>query len=236
MSPTFVALSAFGTLGFVYAAVPKLLLQASRWRLGSRCRRRRAIALTFDDGPGSQMTPMVLERLAQAGVPATFFLLGHNVHDNFDLVVDLQRRGHEVGTHGNLHVHHVWLLPWVGMLDTRDGWRRLAGVLSTPERAMPFRPPYGKMNLLSLLWLWWHGAPVAMWTHDSQDTWQVSSITPEVFADSVRRAGGGVVLLHDFDRDSEAGSGDVLARLDAVLRLRGQGFQFVTMTDLAGEG
>lgn len=235
MSPTFVALSAFGTLGFVYAAVPKLLLQASRWRLRTKCRRRRAIALTFDDGPGTQLTPMVLERLAKASVPATFFLLGHNVDDNVDLIVDLQRRGHEVGTHGNLHVHHVWSLPWVGMLDTRDGWRRLAGVMSTPVRAMPFRPPYGKMNLLSLLWLWWHGAPLAMWTHDSQDTRPGISITPATFADGVRRAGGGVVLLHDFDRDSAAGTDDVLGRLDAVLRLRDEGFEFVTMSQLAAD-
>lgn len=235
MSPTFVALSAFGTLAFVYAAVPKLLLQASRWRLRSRCRQRRAIALTFDDGPGSRMTPRVLERLAQKGVPATFFLLGHNVQANVDLVVDLERRGHEVGTHGNLHVHHIWSLPWVGVLDTRDGWMRLASVLSVPVRAMPFRPPYGRMNLLSMLWLWWHGAPVAMWTHDSQDTRPTARIAASAFADGVRRAGGGVVLLHDFDRDSDAGTDDVLARLDAVLALRDEGFRFVTMSTLADD-
>lgn len=236
MSPTLVALSAFGALGFAYVAVPRLLLQASRWRLEGQCRRRRAIALTFDDGPGEQLTRQVLDRLATAGVPATFFLLGHNVGANEGLVVELQRRGHEVGTHGNLHVHHVWSLPWVGMLDTRDGWRRLAEVLSVPVRAMPFRPPYGKLNLLSLLWLWWHGAPLAMWTHDSMDTRPSGSLPPEAFADAVRRAGGGVVLLHDFDRDSSASNDDVLARLDAVLGLRAEGFQFLRMSELAGDG
>ena len=235
MSPTLIALSAFGALGFAYVAVPRLLLQASRWRLGSQCRRRRAIALTFDDGPGEQLTPQVLARLAAAGVPATFFLLGHNVGPNKDLVVDLQRHGHEVGTHGNLHVHHVWSLPWVGVLDTRDGWRRLAGVLSAPVRAMPFRPPYGKLNLISLLWLWWHGAPLAMWTHDSQDTRGGVSMPPSALADAVRRAGGGVVLLHDFDRDSVTSNDDVLARLDAVMALRAEGFQFLRMSEVADD-
>lgn len=235
MSPTLVAFTAFGTLAVVYAAVPKLLLQASRLRLRSRCRQRRVIALTFDDGPGSQMTPQVLERLATAGVPATFFLLGHNVPHNEHLVVEMQRRGHEVGTHGNLHVHHIWSLPWVGVLDTRDGWTRLASVLSMPVRAMPFRPPYGRMNLLSVLWLWWHSAPVAMWTHDSQDTRPTTRIAASAFADGVRRAGGGVVLLHDFDRDSAAGTNDVLGRLDAVLALRHEGFRFVTMSTLADD-
>lgn len=233
MSPTLVALSAFGALGFVYVAVPRLLLQASRWRLAALCRRRRAIVLTFDDGPGPLLTPVILDRLAAASVPATFFLLGNNVGANERLVVDLQQNGHEVGTHGNLHVHHVWSLPWVGVLDTRDGWRRLATVLSAPVRAMPFRPPYGKLNLLSLMWLWWHGAPLAMWTHDSHDTRPGTTLSPDALADAVRRTSGGVVLLHDFDRESPSGSDDVLARLDAVLRLRDEGFHFVRMSELA---
>jgi peptidoglycan/xylan/chitin deacetylase (PgdA/CDA1 family) len=234
MSPTLVALTAFGTFGFAYVVVPRLLLQAGRWRLGGQCRRRRAVALTFDDGPGPQLTPQVLDRLDAAGVQATFFLLGHNVAPNEQLVAELERRGHEVGTHGNLHVHHVWSLPWVGVLDTRDGWRRLAQVLQKQVRARPFRPPYGKLNLLSLLWLWWHGAPLAMWTHDSQDTRPGSTLSPQAFADAVRRSGGGVVLLHDFDRDCAESIDAVLARLDAVLALRDEGFQFVRMRELAG--
>src|ERR1700740_3061366 len=36
-------------------------------------------ALTFDDGPHAQGTPAVLELLADAGVSATFFLVGEQV-------------------------------------------------------------------------------------------------------------------------------------------------------------
>src|SRR5690348_10834341 len=39
---------------------------------------RRAVALTFDDGP-SESTPRILEILARHGVSATFFLIGANV-------------------------------------------------------------------------------------------------------------------------------------------------------------
>ncbi|HEY0697964.1 MAG TPA: polysaccharide deacetylase family protein, partial [Micromonospora sp.] len=34
------------------------------------------VALTFDDGPAPQWTPMVLDALDAAGAPATFFLVG----------------------------------------------------------------------------------------------------------------------------------------------------------------
>ncbi|HET6212043.1 MAG TPA: polysaccharide deacetylase family protein, partial [Micromonosporaceae bacterium] len=34
------------------------------------------VALTFDDGPGPQWTPMVLDTLERYDVPATFFVVG----------------------------------------------------------------------------------------------------------------------------------------------------------------
>src|SRR6476661_8597186 len=39
-------------------------------------------ALTFDDGPHAQGTPAMLDALAEAGVHATFFLVGEQVVRN----------------------------------------------------------------------------------------------------------------------------------------------------------
>ena len=39
------------------------------------------IALTFDDGPNTSITPKVLEKLEKYGVPGTFFLIGENIND-----------------------------------------------------------------------------------------------------------------------------------------------------------
>lgn len=228
MSPSLIALLSVATFGLFWVGVPRLLLQANRRRLAARCRRERAIALTFDDGPGAALTPRVMERLAAARVPATFFVLGHHLRGREPVLVDLERRGHEVGSHGHLHVHHVWSLPWAGLDDVREGWRLLRRSLPPPRDGVrPFRPAYGKLNLLSLSWVWWRRAPIAMWTHDSQDTRVGRKCSPAEFADTVRRSGGGVVLLHDFDRGDPATADDVLARLDAVLRLREEGFRFV---------
>lgn len=228
MSPSLLALLSVSTFGLFWVGVPRLLLQANRRRLALRCRRDRAIALTFDDGPGGTLTPRVMERLAAAGVPATFFVLGHHVRGRERVLVDLARRGHEVGSHGHLHVHHVWSLPWAGLADVREGWRQLERCLPPRgDERRPFRPAYGKLNLLSLLWVWWRRAPIAMWTHDSQDTRVGTKCSPEQLASAVRRSGGGVVLLHDFDRDQAASGDDVVARLDAILRLGDEGFRFV---------
>lgn len=236
MSPTLIALLIFVVAGAIHVLVPRVVTARNRRVLAERCRRLRAVVITFDDGPGRLLTPLVVERLAEAKVPATFFLLGHNVRDNEDIVDGIVRLGYEIGSHGDLHVHHVWSWPWSGLLDTRDAWRRLHDLTGLDAPRIPFRPPFGKMNLLSLLWVLWHGTPVAMWTHDSYDTRHGVELPDDELVESLRASGGGVVLLHDFDRSVPHADKKVLAKLDAVLRLRDEGFRFLCVGELLAAG
>jgi peptidoglycan/xylan/chitin deacetylase (PgdA/CDA1 family) len=63
---------------------------------------RRAIALTFDDGP-SESTPQVLELLARHAVPATFFQIGANVERLPEIARAVLAAGHEIGNHSHTH-------------------------------------------------------------------------------------------------------------------------------------
>lgn len=60
---------------------------------------QRTIALTFDDGPDPRWTPQVLDLLRQAGVHATFFLMGEHAQAHPELVRRIVREGHQVGNH-----------------------------------------------------------------------------------------------------------------------------------------
>jgi peptidoglycan-N-acetylglucosamine deacetylase len=220
---------AAGTVHWVW---PRLWLQAGRRRLAAVCRAHRVVAITFDDGPGRLLTPLVSERLADAKVKGTFFLLANNVRGNEDIVEDLLRRGHEIGSHGERHVHHMWSWPWAGVLDTREGWRRLHDVTGGDVRGIPFRPPFGKLNFLSMVYVRRQHTPVVLWTHDSFDTRLGVDKSPEELAEELRQSGGGIVLLHDFDRSLANARQAVLAKLDAVLRLRDDGFRFVCASEL----
>ena len=109
-------------------------------------------ALTFDDGPGPD-TEALLDVLRDAGVHATFFVLGRNVEEApwcgdpgraRALAVRAAREGHVVGNHTWSHFRpDRWkeLAPDVrrGELVVR-AVRREAGVAETP---VPFRLPYG---------------------------------------------------------------------------------------------
>src|SRR3954471_4515732 len=56
---------------------------------------RREIALTFDDGPGP-FTPAILDVLADAGVPATFFCLAPLAEAHPDVIHRIAAEGHAV--------------------------------------------------------------------------------------------------------------------------------------------
>ncbi len=61
------------------------------------------VAITFDDGPTEEFTPGVLDALRQAGIKATFFCLGRNVHAHPELARRIVDEGHELASHGYDH-------------------------------------------------------------------------------------------------------------------------------------
>ncbi len=57
------------------------------------------VALTFDDGPDDVVTPRVLDALGEAGVHATWFLVGESVACYPAMTREIQSRGHEIANH-----------------------------------------------------------------------------------------------------------------------------------------
>ncbi len=63
------------------------------------------VFLTFDDGPSSNITPLILDILKANNVKATFFTLGSRVVQNPELVKREYEEGHYVANHGYSHVY-----------------------------------------------------------------------------------------------------------------------------------
>ncbi|HBU70171.1 MAG TPA: hypothetical protein DEE98_07300 [Elusimicrobia bacterium] len=63
---------------------------------------RKAVALTFDDGPG-KFTPKILEILKAGNIKATFFMEGQLAAARSEIVKSVYNDGHEVGAHSYTH-------------------------------------------------------------------------------------------------------------------------------------
>jgi peptidoglycan/xylan/chitin deacetylase (PgdA/CDA1 family) len=194
------AIAILVAIGVLDIGIPLLHSWRIRRELRRRAREARALVLTFDDGPGSRLTPTILDTLARRNVKATFFLLGRNIPGREEIVRRIEAQGHEVCSHG-YHHRHAWKTGhWKGLKDITQGWQVLDRIWNRTGGKYSSRPPYGKLNLLSLSYLWLKRVPICYWTVDSADTTGKASWNHEHAAETIRRDGGGVVLLHDFDR------------------------------------
>lgn len=93
------AIGAAGMLAWAVRGRSATLLADSVWRGPAH---RRALALTFDDGP-SESTPQLLELLARTGAHATFFQCGHHVRRLSEITRAISAAGHELGNHTDTH-------------------------------------------------------------------------------------------------------------------------------------
>lgn len=179
----------------VSAYTPSSPLLGPSLRRGPRDGRR--VAITFDDGPGPS-TPAILDHLGEAGVRATFFVLGREVARYAATVRRISDEGHQLASHGWDH----------GILIFR-GPRHVAGQLRRTEQAVAavagegamtrlFRAPHGFRGPATALGARAAGYRMAAWTHGVFDSAEPGAA---VIARRAERAlaPGTVLLLHDAD-------------------------------------
>ncbi len=161
------------------------------WKVPSR---DPVIYLTFDDGPVPEVTPWVLDQLAQHNAKATFFCVGNNVRKYPEVFQEVLEGGHTIGNHTYSHLN-AWNTE---NLDYFHDVRRCA----TLTDAGLFRPPYGKLKPKQAQFLQRH-YHIVMWDVLSGDFDQ--QITPEqCLQNVVRNAGpGSIVVFHDSIKASE---------------------------------
>ncbi|SPE33020.1 Polysaccharide deacetylase [Candidatus Sulfopaludibacter sp. SbA3] len=188
---------------------------------------RRAIALTFDDGP-SESTPAILEILARHNVPATFFQIGVNVERLPAIARVVAQAGHEIGNH--THTHPMFCFRSTRFME--EELRRAQQAIERHSGARPvwLRVPYG---------VHWFGLERAqrtlnltgvMWTVIGYD-WSLKA--GEVVERVAQRVSNGAILcLHDGRelrvRPDAGQTVEAVRRLVPMLLDRGYTFETVS--------
>ena len=231
-------LIAIGILGliFLYAGVPWIYGQLARRLLERRAKEHEALVLTFDDGPGSSLTPVILTVLAEGKAKATFFLLGRNIAGREAIVRQIAEQGHDICSHGYDHLHSLKVSPFRVLSDIKRGWAAIDAALGTMRKKYPFRPPNGKLNIICLLYLLVRQVPIVYWSIDSGDTWREKPDSRRV-AMLAEKTGGAVSLAHDFDRSNENANRFVVESVRAALAMAAdKGMRVLTVSELLDLG
>lgn len=167
----------------------------ARWMLAEGDAGRRALHLTFDDGPHPEHTPRLLDLLARYRARATFFLIGERAEQNPDIVHRLLREGHMLG-------NHSWQHPDFDRISRRRQREEIARTdrllqAFDGRQQHDFRPPRGALPAGMVLDCVRRGRRIAFWSYDSFDYSRrpVDELVAIARRHPVRP--GEVVLMHD---------------------------------------
>lgn len=183
----------------------------------------KVIYLTFDDGPIPEVTPWVLKQLKQYNAKATFFCIGENVDKHPDVFKQVVEDGHTIGNHTYNHLDGWQTDTDTYVENTRKAFQVMSAELNTnskfqipnsdnyqkqipnqknselitPNSALLFRPPFGKIKKSQGRILRQLGYQIIMWDVLAKD-WLLNA-TPEQCLKNVlnNTIQGSIVVFHD---------------------------------------
>jgi peptidoglycan/xylan/chitin deacetylase (PgdA/CDA1 family) len=178
------------------------------------------IALTFDDGPGLY-TEDLLNFFKENDVKGTFFVLGEQVEKFPDVVRIMDEIGCQIGNHTYSHERLTDLSVEDMDIQINKTNEVLQSILGKETQIV--RPTYGSVNSTVREHV---NYPLIMWSLDTEDwKWKDAKKIVDVILGNVKD--GDVVLMHDIHDFT------VEAMKMVIPILKEQGFQFVTVSEMA---
>ncbi len=174
----------------------------------------KVIFLTFDDGPDPQITPWLLDFLANNNIVATFFCVGDNVKKFPEIYARILAEGHAVGNHS---MHHQ-----KGINVSLKEYIKSVELASHYIDSILFRPPYGRMSIRQTYALR-KKYVIIMWSWLSFD-YEPSISVRKIIANAKRRIqAGDILVFHDNSKTTDRLK-EILPELIEIVRAKGFGF------------
>ena len=158
----------------------------------------KVLYLTFDAGYENGFTPAILDVLKKHDVKAAFFLVGHYIDTNPDLVRRMVREGHIVGNHTNTHCDMSKISNLTSFRNELETLEAKYQEATGEEMQKFYRPPQGVYSEDNLKMAQQLGYKTVFWSLAYVD-WNVDDQPdPEKAIQTIlsRTHPGAVVLLH----------------------------------------
>lgn len=181
------------------------------------------IALTFDDGPNTVITPQVLDILEKEGIVASFFLIAQNITpESAEMVRRARAMGCDIENHTVTHPFMDKLSVEEILEEVKTCTEKIVEI--TGEAPEFFRPPFIAVNQamydnIDLTFICGMGC----------EDW-VPAVTAQERIDRVlaNAADGQIVLLHDMEWNVNT----VEALKTIIPELKKRGYEFATVSQI----
>lgn len=188
---------------------------------------QKLVALTFDDGPMPNWTPMVHDILDEARIPATFFMVGRRVRRHGRLIHGRMDR-HAAGNHTWGHTDLSRVTHTQAYQEIHRAHAMIAQVAG--KEAQLLRPPMGNIGGTTLSAAGQLGYRLVLWSLKMRESYL--GHPPGRLVDYIVNScePGTILLAHDTGHTDRLVAIRGLPAMIAGLRARG--FTFVTVPEL----
>ena len=183
----------------------------------------KVIALTFDDGPNTTCTPMVLDLMEQYGARCSFFVIGQNINDeSAEVMKRAYNMGCEINNHSKTH-------SYMNKMDAdaiKEEIKYTSDLVEkyTGEPTKFFRPPYIAVNQTMF-----DSIDMPFINGKGCNDWEEKVTAEERVKKVLEQAeDGDIILLHDQPTNYQT----VEALKTIIPELQKRGFELVTVSEL----
>lgn len=190
----------------------------------------KVVYLTFDAGYENGNVEKILNVLKEENVPGAFFILGHLIADQPELVKRMADEGHLVCNHTFHHKDMTKMTSKEQFTEELASLENAYHELTGKELSKFYRPPEGRFSEQNLKWGKEMGYCTVFWSFGYPD-WDnnrqmAASTAKEKILSNLHP--GEVMLLHPTSATNAAILGDIIREIKA------EGYRFGTLDELTG--
>ncbi len=188
----------------------------------------KSLYITFDAGYENGCTEQILDVLKKHNAPAAFFLVGHYITSNPELVKRMEREGHLVCNHTVGHKDLATLTNFEEFKEEVVGLEELYQQTVGKEMPKFARPPEGRFSEMTLKYLEELGYTTVFWSFAYEDWLNDKQPDPQASLEKIlsRTHPGGIMLFHSTSQTNVEIFDQLLTKWEEM------GYTFKSLTQL----
>lgn len=216
----------------VYSIIPTIYYKKKLMKASTKAIEEKQILLTFDDGPDERYTPKLLDLLKKYQVKASFFVVAKKAEGNKEIIERIIKEGHSLCFHSLEHKNALFK---GGIYTRKDFTNSLKIIEENGWQISYYRPPWGHINLFTLLNVKKYHLKMVLWTVMAGD-WAKKATKEKIAHRLIDRVqAGDIICLHDGRGAAGAPLRTIGALQEVIPELINRKYKFINIEEYYGE-
>ena len=218
-----------GVLLLSYSIIPTFYYKFKGTPIPNYVEEKKFLSLTFDDGPDEKYTVELLDLLKKYNIKATFFVVAKFAEENYEIIKRMEEEGHTIGLHSLEHKNGLLNGPLYTSNDFKESLRIMKRLNINVKS---FRPPWGHLNLSTIINLKKYNLKLVLWDVIIGD-WK-SDITSDEISNRLimQSKNKSIICLHDGRGENEAPKRTIEALERTIPIWIEEGYEFLKVGEI----